>query len=90
MGDLVDKWNGKLVALQLDNHAPVRNKIVTLCPKSPQFIPNIKEQKAKCRRLEIRWQETRLTADREIYMQWCAVIQGIIHMFLKFVSFYTF
>ena len=56
------------------------------CVQSPWFIPEIKE-KAKCRRLEIRWWETRLTADREIYMQRCAVIQGIICMFLKFVLF---
>ena len=77
---LVDTCNGKLVASQLDYHAPVRNKIVTLCPKSPWFIPEIKEQKAKCRRLEIRWRETRITADREIYMQQCAVIHEIIRM----------
>ena len=84
---LVDTCNGKLVASQLDNHAPVRNKIVTLRPKSPWFILEIKEQKAKCRWLEIRWRETRLTADREIYMQRCAVIQGIIRMFLINSSF---
>lgn len=84
---LVDTCNGKLVASQLDNHAPVRNTIVTLCPKSPWFIPEIKEQKAKCRPLEICWRETRLTADREIYMQRCAVVQGFICMFLKFVFF---
>lgn len=58
----------------LDNHAPVKNKIVTL---RPNFTPEIKEQKAKQRRLEHRW---RKTVDREIYAQQCAVIPRLIHM----------
>ena len=45
------KHNRKLASL-LDNHAPVRNKVVTLRPKSPWFTPEIKEQNAKQRRLE--------------------------------------
>ena len=49
--DLVETYNEKLTSL-LDNHAPVRNKVVTLRPKSPWFTPEIKEQRAKRRRLD--------------------------------------
>ena len=76
IGDLVETYNGKLASL-LDNHAPVRNKIVTLRPKSPWFTPAIKEQKAKRRRLVRRWRKTKLTVDREIYTQQCAVVHKL-------------
>ena len=54
--------------------------MVTLRPKSPWFTPEITEQKAKRRRLEYRLQKTRLTVDREIYTQHCAVIHRLIRL----------
>ena len=53
LNDLVKRYNTKL-ASWLNSHAPVRNKVVTLCPKSPWFTPEIKDQKAQLRRLERR------------------------------------
>ena len=68
LNDLVERYNTKLASL-LNNHAPVRNKVVTLRPKSPWFTPEIKDQKAKLRRLERRWRKSRQIVDREIYTQ---------------------
>ena len=56
IADLVEAHNAKLASL-LDDHAPVRNKVVTLRPKSPWFTPEIREQKLKRRRLERRWRK---------------------------------
>ena len=53
IADLVEPYNAKLVSL-FDDHARVRNKVVTLRPKSPWFTPEIREQKMKRRRLERR------------------------------------
>ena len=74
IADLVEAYNAKLASL-LDDHAPVRNKVVTLRPKSPWFTPEIREQKLKRRRLERRG---RLPVDREIYTQQCAVVHRLI------------
>ena len=79
IADLVEEYNAKL-ALLFDDHARVRNKVVTLRPKSPWFTPEIREQKMKRRRLERRWQKTRLTVDREIYTQQCKVVHRLIRM----------
>ena len=73
IADLVEPYNAKLTSL-FDDHARVKNKVVTLRPKSPWFTPEIREQKMKRRRLERRWQKTRLTVDREIYTQQCKVV----------------
>ena len=77
LNNLVERHNTKLASL-LNSHAPVRNKVVTLRPKSPWFTPEIKDQKAKLRRLERRWRKSRLTVDREIYTQQCAVVHRLI------------
>ena len=55
--------------------------MVTLCPKSPWFTPEIMEQKAKRRRLEYR------SVDREIYTQQCTVVHRLIR--LSKASYYT-
>ena len=73
IADLVEPYNAKLTSL-FDDHARVRNKVVTLRPKSPWFTPKIREQKMKRRRLERLWQKTRLAVDREIYTQQCKVV----------------
>ena len=46
IADLVEPYNAKLTSL-FDDHARVRNKVVTLRPKSPWFTPEIREQKMK-------------------------------------------
>ena len=58
--DLVEGYNMKLGSL-LDDHAPAKSKIVTLCPKSPWFTLEIQEQKVKRRRMERCLRKTRLT-----------------------------
>ena len=64
--DLVEGYNIKLGSL-LDDHAPARSKIVTLCPKSPWFTLEIQEQKVKRRRIERRLRKTRLTRGHAIF-----------------------
>ena len=86
IADLVEPYNAKLASL-FDDHARVRNKVVTLRPKSPWFTPEIREQKMKRRRLERRWQKTRLTVDREIYTQQCTVVHRLIRT--SKASYYT-
>ena len=46
IADLVAEYNAKLASL-FDDHARVRNKVVTLRPKFPWFTPEIREQKMK-------------------------------------------
>ena len=73
LDDLIERYNTTLTSL-LNDHAPIRKKVVTLRPANPWLTPEIQMEKVTRRRLERRWRKTRLTVDRELYTQQCAVV----------------
>ena len=77
ISELVDLYNKELSAL-LEQRAPLRKKIVTLRPTAPWYSEEIRKEKSKRRKLECRWRRTRLTIDREIYVQQCNTVNTLI------------
>ena len=77
LNELIDRYNTTLSAL-LDDHAPIRKKVITLRPVTPWFTAEIQWQKVIRRRLERRWRKTRLTVDRELYTQQCVTVRKLI------------
>ena len=77
LDDLIGQYNTTLTSL-LNDHAPIRKKVVTLRPANPWLTPEIQKEKVTRRRLERRWRRTRLTVDRELYTQQCAVVCKLI------------
>ena len=70
LDDLVELYEKVLKSL-LDDHAPIRKKVITLRPKTPWYSKAIQQQKVERRRLERRWRKTRLTVHRQIYTEKC-------------------
>ena len=77
ISELVDLYNKELSAL-LEQHAPLKKKIVTLRPTAPWYSEEIRIEKSKRRKLECHWRRTRLTIDREIYVQQCNTVNTLI------------
>ena len=78
LNNLVEIYTVKIASL-LDNHAPVRNKVITLHPTFFGLpLRSRNRTRVKRRRLERRWWKTRLTVDREICMQQCVVVHRLI------------
>ena len=68
LSDQIDKYEYELSRI-LDNHAPVRRRIVTIRPLALWYNSNIDVEKKKRRKLERRWRKSRLTIDRELYQE---------------------
>ena len=77
ISELVDLYNKELSAL-LEQHAPLKKKILTLRPTAPWYSEEIRKEKSKRRKLECHWRRTRLTIDREIYVQQCNTVNTLI------------
>ena len=77
ISELVDLYTKELSAL-LEQHAPLKKKIVTLRPTAPWYSEEIRKEKSKRRKLECRWRKTQLTIDREIYVQQCNTVNALI------------
>ena len=77
ISELVDLYNKELSAL-LEQHAPLKKKIVTLRPIAPWYSEEIRKEKSKRRKLECRWHRTQLTINREIYVQQCNTVNTLI------------
>ena len=71
--ELVERYDATLIVV-LDNHAPVKKRIITLRPSNPWITDEIQRLKKERRRLERRWRKTKLTVDREIYIQQCKTV----------------
>ena len=56
----------------VDKHAPERTKTITLRPTSPWYTQELHDAKHLKRKLENKWQKTKLTVDHEIYREQCA------------------
>ena len=71
----------------LDHYAPIKKYTVTVRPAAPWYSDNIKQEKAKRRKLERCWRSTKLTIDRELYMKQCKSVNQLIHE--SKMKFYT-
>ena len=74
----VQEYNSILTGL-LDKHAPVKKRVLTLRPNAAWYTDDIKQEKAKRRKLERRWRATRLTIDRQIYVEQCKHVSKCIY-----------
>ena len=74
----VQEYNSNLTGL-LDKHVPVKKRVLTLRPNSAWYTDDIKQEKAKRRKLERRWRATRLTIDHQIYVEQCKLVSKCIY-----------
>ena len=75
---LVHYYNKTLLSL-LNEHAPVKSRIVTIRPAAPWYSENIKLEKAKRRKLERKWHKDKLVVHREMYVEQCVRVNKLIH-----------
>ncbi|XP_060554994.1 uncharacterized protein LOC132715902 [Ruditapes philippinarum] len=66
MAEASEKYHTVLSSL-LDKHAPEKTKTIVLRPQCPWFNQEIHDEKHIKRKLERKWQESKLTVDHEIY-----------------------
>ena len=71
--NLVSVYNNELSVL-IDKHAPLRSKTITLRPSCPWFTEELHDAKHLKRKLERKWQSTRLTIDHSVYRNQCAIV----------------
>ena len=62
----LEQYNAKLIML-LDQHAPLKTRIVTDRPSAEWMNLDIKQAKAERRRAERRWRQTKLSVHRDIF-----------------------
>ena len=73
----VDLYNGVLSNL-LNKYAPLKKRVITLRPLAPWYSDEINDEKKKRRKFERRWRATRLTMDRDLYVNQCKVVNRCI------------
>ncbi len=66
----VDSYNTTLSKL-IDQHAPMKERTVTIRPSAPWYTDEIKIAKQLRRKLERKWRLSKLVIDRELYMNQC-------------------
>lgn len=86
LDELVRQYETTLTSV-LNDHAPVKKKVITLRPTAPWFNREIQVQKVERRRLERKWRKTKLTVHRELYTQQCDVVHKLISAAKK--SYYS-
>ena len=75
--DLVDAYKTEMSDL-IDKYAPLRTKCITLRPSCPWYTEDLHNAKHLKRKLERKWQKTRLTVDHEIYREQCAIVNKLL------------
>ena len=86
LDDLIIQYNDILSSI-LDIHAPVRTKTVTLRPAAAWYSVEINSLKKHRRRLEWQWRRTKLPADRQLFIDQCRAVNGLLCSSKK--SYYT-
>ena len=86
LDDLIIQYNDILSSI-LDIHAPVRTKTVTLRPAAAWYSVEINSLKKHRRRFERRWRRTKLPADRQLFIDQCRAVNGLLCSSKK--SYYT-
>ena len=62
----------------LDEHAPMKQHIITLCPSAPWYTDEIREEKKKHRRLEGCWQSSWLCINWQISTEQCKLVNNML------------
>jgi hypothetical protein len=75
--ELVTAFTKGLSSL-IDKHAPRRTRTITERPDCPWYTDELHEAKHLRRKLERRWQKSRLTIDHHIYRDQCIVVNKLI------------
>lgn len=68
LDDLCLQYDSALKSL-LDKHAPLCTKIVSQRRKAPWYNDVIRRNKAERRKLERRWRKSKLTIDRDLFVE---------------------
>ena len=63
---LLDEYKNTLRNI-LDEHAPMKRRIITFRPSAPWYTDEIREERKKRRRLERCWRSSLLSIDRQMY-----------------------
>jgi hypothetical protein len=74
---LLHQYESALTSV-LDQHAPLKEHIITVRPSAPWYTDEIKVAKIKRRKLERTWRNTRLTIDRQLYIDQCNMVKNLI------------
>ncbi|XP_052791708.1 uncharacterized protein LOC128225851 [Mya arenaria] len=74
---LVSSYNSELSAL-IDNHAPLCLKTITLRPSCPWYTEELHGAKHVKRKLERKWQISRLNVDHLMYRNQCAIVKKML------------
>ena len=64
--------------LDLDKHAPIKKRIVTIRPSAPWYSEEIKLEKRKRRKLDRRWRASRSLCDCEAYTRQSKVLKNLL------------
>ena len=75
------------LSLLLEQHAPLKRRVITLRPAAPWYNEEITSQKTERRRLERKWRKTRTTVARQMYVDQCNLVnRPISESKMKFYS----
>ena len=74
---LIDCYESTLSRL-LEQHAPIKKRVVTLRPAAPWYNDHIRMEKAKRRKLERIWRKNKLTINREMFVEQCKCVNRLI------------
>ena len=75
--ELCDQYDAVLSSI-LDEHAPLRTRIITLRPHAPWYNNEIRKQKTICRKRERCWRRSGLASDYQSYVDQCLVVKNTI------------
>ena len=77
LSDLIGVYE-KTLQDTLDNHAPLKHRVITLRPSAPWYTHSIGEAKRKRRKLERRWRASRLCINRQMYVEQCQAVNKML------------
>ena len=75
--ELCDQYDAVLSSI-LDEHTPLRTRIITLRPHAPWYNNEIRKQKTICRKCERCWRRSGLASDYQSYVDQCLVVKNTI------------
>jgi hypothetical protein len=74
---LVDQYDRVLKDI-LQNHAPLKQRTVTVRPDAPWYNDDIRDAKRKRRKAERMWRKTHLEIHKQLYAEKCALVTDMI------------
>ena len=74
---LLDWYESTLSGL-LEQHVPIKKRVVTIRPAAPWYNDQIRTEKAKTRKLERIWRKNKLTINREMFVEQCKCVNRLI------------